>query len=193
VVLVVLSGCGNAPDCKTAVGKAFGAPKSSSMTPKIVEMCEKDSWSGDVRSCLADSKSDEGAWKCLTKVDNVNNEVMTARRDAEEARLREAEAEAHAAEAVADAKAAADKLAALEKQFADLATRVDAAVDAVVKAQTDTDRAAAKAKLAELQKQKADMEAGIAEARALATRAERMKGVKIPKRCIDNPLAVGCS
>ena len=60
-------------------------------------------------------------------------------------------------------------------------------------AQNDADRASAKARLIKLQQEQAEMKQRAAEARAAAERAERKKGVKISKECLDNPLAKGCS
>ena len=37
------------------------------------------------------------------------------------------------------------------------------------------------------------MEARIAAAKAAAAHAERVKGVKISQKCLDNPLAAGCN
>jgi TolA-binding protein len=92
-------------------------------------------------------------------------------------------------------KEADDARIAVETLQADaeaLIQRVNAAIDAVANAQNDNDRASARAALLRLQREKAEIEARIAEAKAAAARAERLKGVKISKECLDNPLARGC-
>jgi hypothetical protein len=102
-------------------------------------------------------------------------------------------AEAAAAQAVKDAQDAKDKLDTIMKQLDDLDTKVGQAVSAVADAQNDADRASAKAKLIALQKEQYEMKQRAAAARAAADKAERLKGVKISKECMDNPLAKGCS
>ena len=79
------------------------------------------------------------------------------------------------------------------RELDDLDTKVTAAVTAVADAQNDADRAGAKAKLIALQREQAEMKQRAAAAKAAAERAERQKGVKISKECMDNPLAKGCS
>ncbi len=69
----------------------------------------------------------------------------------------------------------------------------DSTPDLPPPAQRQADRDAANAKLSALRKQRAEMEARIAEAKAKSARAERLKGVKIDQKCLDNPLAKGCS
>jgi colicin import membrane protein len=103
------------------------------------------------------------------------------------------EAEAVAEQAKKDAREAQEAVDKLQKDLGDLQTRVDVAVDNVVSAQNDADRASAKAKLDALKREKYEMEQRIAEAKAKAARAERLKGVKIKQECLDNPLAKGCS
>jgi hypothetical protein len=132
-----------------------------------------------------------------------NSETPAAEMDkAQEKRksidVRQAEAEAalakkRAEEAVRAAEEAAESVQRLEKDLADLDTKVGAAVDAVVAAQSDADRAAAKAKLEMLRKEKAEFERRTAEAKAAAARARRVQGSSISKECQDNPLAKGCS
>jgi chromosome segregation ATPase len=192
VVSLGLVGCGS-PDCKTAADKAIAAthPKDKEMVPMLVRACEKDGWSGEVRTCLASVKSDADAEACMAKLDG--SELLKAKRDAEEARLRAMVAEQQAAQAMADSKAARDQLTAVQTKLGELDAHVSAAVDAVAAAQTQTDRDALVAKLASLQREKAELEAKMAEAKASAARAERMKGVHISKECLDNPLAKGCS
>jgi len=59
-------------------------------------------------------------------------------------------------------------------------------------AQNDADREAAKSRLQQLQREKSDMEARVAAAKEAAAKGERVKGVKVSKECLDNPLAKGC-
>ncbi|HTL36532.1 MAG TPA: hypothetical protein VL326_25540 [Kofleriaceae bacterium] len=114
-------------------------------------------------------------------------------RDSEAADARRKKAEAEAAQAVKDANDAKDKLDRIMKDLDDLDTKVGAAVSAVADAQNDADRASAKQRLIALQKEQYDMKQRAAAARAAAEKAERLKGVKISKECMDNPLAKGCS
>jgi colicin import membrane protein len=107
---------------------------------------------------------------------------------AENERIARAEAD-KAIKAAQEAQALVDRL---QRDLSDMDKKVSAAVDGVVTAQNDADRASAKAKLQELNRQKYEMEKRIAEAKAAAARAERLKGAKVSKECQDNPLAKGC-
>ena len=102
-------------------------------------------------------------------------------------------AEAAAAQAVKDAEEAKQQLDRVMKDLDELDTKVGQAVTAVADAQNDADRANAKARLIALQKEQYEMKQRAAEARAKAEKAERLKGVKVSKECMDNPLAKGCS
>jgi uncharacterized protein HemX len=115
---------------------------------------------------------------------------MRASEDAEKAK---AKAEAIATQAAKDARDAQETVERLEKESAEMQKNLDSATDLLATAQTQADRDAANAKLSALRKQRAEMEARIAEAKAKAARAERLKGVKIDQKCLDNPLAKGCS
>ena len=75
----------------------------------------------------------------------------------------------------------------------ELDTKVAGAVSAVTDAQNDADRASAKAKLVALQREQYEMKQRAKDAKAAADLAERKKGVKISKECMENPLAKGCS
>ena len=75
---------------------------------------------------------------------------------------------------------------------ADMITQINNAINAVDSAQSDADRQNAKAKLASLQRAQYEMQQQISKAKAAADLAERRKGVKISKECLDNPLAKGC-
>lgn len=66
------------------------------------------------------------------------------------------------------------------------------APDPIAAAQNEADREAAKAKLQALRKEKAEASQRIDAAKAAAGKAPRVKGVKISKECMDNPLARGC-
>ena len=105
-----------------------------------------------------------------------------------EAKLAEQQAE----QARKDADAAHEVVARLQRDADALAQRVDAAVDALANAQNDADRQSASAALKALQTERAEFEARMGEAKAKAARAERMRGVKISKECLDNPLSAGC-
>ena len=81
---------------------------------------------------------------------------------------------------------------ALEAAQSEMISQINNAITAVKSAQTNADRAAAESKLAKLQQAQAEMQERIKAAKDAAARAERLKGVKISKECLDNPLAKGC-
>ena len=114
-------------------------------------------------------------------------------RASEEDKEAKARAEQVAAQAKKDAEEAKEAVARLERESEDLKTKMDQATDLLAAAQTQADRDAANSKLRALREQRAEMERRIAEAKAKAARAERLKGVKIDQKCLDNPLAKGCS
>jgi hypothetical protein len=113
--------------------------------------------------------------------------------ESQESDARRKKAEAEAAQAVHDANDAKEKLEKITKDLDDLNDKVSTAVNAVADAQNDADRASAKAKLVALQKEQFEMKQRAADAKAAAEKAERRKGVKVSKECLDNPLAKGCS
>lgn len=188
-VVLVLAGCGNsAPSCKDAVEKAAktigeGDP---ALVKEMTAECERSGWTGAQRTCLANAKDEPSAATCLAGVE------ISAAAKAKEAELGAKKAELEAQEAMKRAQEAQDDMQKVEKDLDDLSNRLTKAVDDVVNAQNDADRAAAKAKLEALQKEKADIETRIAAAKAAAAKAERAKGVKVSKECLDNPLAKGC-
>jgi TolA-binding protein len=104
-----------------------------------------------------------------------------------------AAAEREANEARKLAQEAQEQLDKLALEIDDMSRRVDKAVEAVVSAQNDADRGAAAARLKQLQQEQAEMRARVARAKEAAIRAERLKGIKIDPKCLDNPLARGCS
>jgi chromosome segregation ATPase len=111
----------------------------------------------------------------------------------EEAEAAKREAEHAAARAVEDAKEAQQTIEQLQHDASLLSKRVDDAVSLLASAQTQADRDTAKAKLDQLRVEKLSLDQRIAEARAKAVRAQRLKGVKISRECLDNPLASGCN
>ncbi len=62
----------------------------------------------------------------------------------------------------------------------DLAERINAAADALTNAQNQADRDSAKAKLEALQQVQAALHAEIAQAKATAARAERLRSPNVP-------------
>jgi hypothetical protein len=74
-----------------------------------------------------------------------------------------------------------------------MATQINDAVTKVANAKNAADIAAAQQRLAELQRQKADMDARLAAARQAAEKAKRAQGIHVSQKCLDNPLAPGCS
>jgi uncharacterized protein (DUF3084 family) len=120
--------------------------------------------------------------------DNPENAIVESDR-AEAARQR---AEHEAVQAAKDAKAAQDAVERLQHDADDLQQRIDAATDALASAQNEADRSSASTKLGQLRRERFELEARIAEAKARAVRVERLKGVKINRDCMENPLAAGC-
>ena len=98
-----------------------------------------------------------------------------------------------AEQAVKEANGARQRVDALEKEATELIGAINAAIQAIDSATTESDRIKAKGQLAELQKRQAEMQARIAETKAQAARAERKKGAQLSKECQENPLAKGCS
>jgi hypothetical protein len=114
-------------------------------------------------------------------------------RASDEAEVAKVKAEQIAIQATKDAKEAQEAVDRLQKDAEAMSKKVDTAVDALASAQSQADRDSAKAKLDQLRREKYEMDQRIAEAKAKAARAERLKGVKISKECLDNPLAKGCN
>ncbi len=114
------------------------------------------------------------------------NESAEAKKN-EEISRREAD------EAIKEAKAAADRLAQIEGDLADIKKNEDKANALLAAAQDEAGRQAARDQLAKLARQRAEAEQRARDAKAAAFKAERKKGVKIKQECLDNPLAKGCS
>ena len=166
VVLVALAACdAGAPTCKDAVAKAVksGALTSGDEQAILAESCESRKWSGDVRGCLSRATSSSDITTCLRPV------------------IVDYEADAASRRASADAKAAADRVQALETERASSLTEIDAAVTAVANATNDAERSTATATLSAARTKMAELDARLAAAIAKATAA-----------CLDNPLAPNC-
>jgi hypothetical protein len=123
-----------------------------------------------------------------TSEDKVEESIVESDRAEAERKL----LEQRAAQAAEDAKAAQDAVERLQHEADDLQQRLYAATDALSSAQNEADRTSASAKLSQLRRERFELEARIAEAKARAARAERLKGVKINRDCMENPLAAGC-
>ena len=109
-----------------------------------------------------------------------------ADRAADEARAAQVQAEKEKTEAQETLRKLADDLKEQDQ-------RLSSAENALKTAQTKADRDAAQANLDKLRQQKYEMEKRQQAAQAAAAKAERAKGVHIPKECLENPLAKGCS
>ncbi|MCX5744653.1 MAG: hypothetical protein NT062_19365 [Proteobacteria bacterium] len=103
-----------------------------------------------------------------------------------------AAAAAAAIEAGRAVAVAQEAVTVIERDLHEVDVKIEAAVSNVVAATSDADQAVANAKLETLRESKAELETRLAAAKADAARAERMRGVKISKECLDNPLAKGC-
>jgi colicin import membrane protein len=121
-----------------------------------------------------------------------NDAVNSALEHAADGEAELAKARAAADEAAKLAAEATEKLQQLEKDAAETAAKLDELLAALDAAQSSADRDAAKAKLEALQRQHREMQAQIQAAKTAAARAERLKGTKISKECLENPLAKGC-
>lgn len=131
------------------------------------------------------------------------------------ARSQIAAAEREADRAAIAAAVSADGLVELSDAMVALHRRVDLAMHAASAAKTETELAAARARLDELihaedavgqrrrlaagdydpvlPPEKLEMQKRIDEAKAAAMKAQRAKGVRVSKECLDNPLAKGCN
>jgi len=141
----------------------------------------------DMGECTAISQDGKDFYLCEKTSSGPKAERMN---EAELARLH---AERQMAEALKQAREAQEIVEQLQKDMESLSAKVDIAVNALASAQNQADRDNAKAKLDELRKERAEIDARMAEARAKAARAERVKGNKVSKECLENPLAKGCS
>lgn len=118
--------------------------------------------------------------------------IINAKSSEEKANEEKTQAQIDKDKAIKAAEEAQKKVDELTRDLADQDRKVQVAVDDVVKAQSDADRATAKANLDRLRQEKADYERRLAEARAAAERAKRLKGATINEECKNNPLAKGC-
>ncbi|SRR5258706_1160343 len=118
--------------------------------------------------------------------------IINAKGSEESAKAGEAEAKRNEAAAVKAAEQAQELVDKLKRDLDDMDKKVSGAVDAVVSAQNDADRSAAKANLDRMRQQKADYERRLAEARAAAEHAKRLRGATVSEECKNNPLAKGC-
>lgn len=187
VAWVGLAGCSHPPDCATTVTKAADAMKIHDLVDvkALTRMCASG-WSAKQRQCIADANDIGHVAACVP--DLVTYEAMQAR----EAELAAKRAEALADLAADDATLAQMELAKVQADVEALNAKVDAAADAVVKAQNDNDRAAAKARLDALRQDKAALDVRMDAAKTAASRAQRAKGITISKECLDKPLAKDC-
>jgi colicin import membrane protein len=126
-----------------------------------------------------------GVVVAIVLIINAKGSEETAKSEATEAKQREAEA-------VKAAEKAQELVDKLKRDLDEMDKKVSGAVDAVVAAQNDADRATAKANLDRMRQQKADYERRLAEAKAQAERAKRLKGATVSEECKNNPLAKGC-
>jgi hypothetical protein len=175
VVLVALAACdAGAPTCKDAVAKAVknGAQMSSDEQAILVDSCEARKWSGDVRGCLSRATSSSAVATCLKPV-IVDVQAATA-----DAAFRRASAEA---------KAVADQIQALATERDARLKGIDAAVNAMANATSDSERKTAAETLKAAQIKVADLEARLAAATAKANAA-----LHVSQDCLDNPLAPNC-
>lgn len=160
----------------------------------LAKSCVDTKWSAAVLACVKDAP-DLNSCKEKMTVDQRSFFVQIAleMEKSEAARKEKEKAEELAEQAVKDAKEAQAAVEQLEQQATDLQKRITEATDAVVGAANATDIKAGQEKLSALQRERVELDARIAEAKAKAARAERLKGVKISKECLDNPLAKGCN
>jgi chromosome segregation ATPase len=190
IALALLVACSKPDDCERLIKKVASA------MPSEMHGQSQDSLVAECRQHI-DKLKDEPAAKCVLDADGDDAVRTCITKRLEEQRMKAAQeratAEAAAAQALADAKAAADNVGKLQGELDDLAKRVDQAIQEVTAAKSKTDVDAVKAKLSQLQAERAELEGKVAAAKAAAARAERTKGVQISPECLKNPLAKGCS
>jgi chromosome segregation ATPase len=190
IALALLVACSKPDDCERLIKKVASAMPSEmhgQSQDALVAECRQhiDKLKDEpAAKCVLDADGDDAVRTCITK--RLEEQRMKAAQD-------RAKAEAAAAQALADAKAAADNVGKLQGELDDLAKRVDQAIQEVTAAKSKGDVDAVKAKLSQLQAERAELEGKVAAAKAAAARAERTKGVQISPECLKNPLAKGCS
>lgn len=175
IAIASVAGCHRAPSCKEAVEQAVGQLRAASNeAATMIGWCEQQEWSGDVRTCVAASKSQSELTACMAR-----DKKAAA---AEKAR---AKVEAAVEETTAAAQAAQDKVDKLAKDLADVDGQIAAATGSGAgSGQAD------KVKLDDLRKQKADLDTRLAAAKIAAAKAERAK--QQAADCQANGSAKGC-
>lgn len=128
-----------------------------------------------------------------TGADKLREGAGKVRHEAERAQAEAAKARADAEVASKAAEEAALKVILIEKSIVEAKADQMAILDALAAAQNDADRKAAQAKLEAGRRIVEELEQRLAEAKAAAAKAERMRGVKLSPACLENPLAKGCS
>ena len=124
--------------------------------------------------------------------DKAQHLIDKADRGRDEAKAERAMAERAAAEAQQTADEAREILAVLGAEAVKLDDELAAAERALQASTSKDEIAAAQKSIDRLKVEKDDLDKRLAEAKARAARAERLKGVTISKECQDNPLAKGC-
>jgi flagellar biosynthesis GTPase FlhF len=118
--------------------------------------------------------------------------ARAASHDIEEINKRIETEERQVQQQIKAAEAAQRQVETVQREVEDLAEQTRAAEEAVAAASNKAERDAASAKLAALQHQLEEATARKRQAEEAAARANRLEGVHIDQRCIDNPLAKGC-
>ena len=69
VVTLVASGCGGGadPSCKDAVEKAAKTTGKADRVGRMIEVCEKDGWSGEMRRCIVGAADESALNECRMK------------------------------------------------------------------------------------------------------------------------------
>lgn len=170
---LVVAACGSpAPTCKDAIARSAKTLETSDGdAATLVDMCEQQHWSDDLRRCVARASSQQEAGMCVA--DKLAADPDVGGVDTQGVAIQQVKA------ATAD----------LEQ----LAPKVHAATDAVMNATTDADRAAATATLHALQRQKEADQKRIEAYKRLVNQAERALHGQISPECLNNPLANGCN
>jgi hypothetical protein len=123
-------------------------------------------------------------------VDTKTKQESNSKLRQEDADRRQAELAAE--QAAKDADDAKAKLDVEVKNLEELDKKLGDAISAVSDAKNEKAREAAKAKLDALKKEHDDQRARVEQMKAASAKAERLRGTKIKKECLDNPLAAGC-
>jgi hypothetical protein len=170
-------------------------PRCTNDTCRDSKFPERSSWrSGTICICTTEGAFDSGSEQRVeaTSQDSADDEWELYRRD-------KARADAATESQRKDADAAEAILASLQLDLHELDERVGAAVGELQNATSQHARESARSKLTKLQEEQSLLRLRVNEAQATYARLKqvvermyRQMNIRIPKKCIDNPLSKRC-